>query len=149
MGSNLCSRWVNRTACVLVECKIAEGCRYGEFDGETNAAFEEAVNRHSSVGRPWLLDDDGAVQRCEQCNGQDGRAVEFGPGDPFALAVRRQWAHDAFGEGVCRFVYLCLACDRAIMCHAAGQDEPWFDPWHYGLNPDCDSCRAEAPPGGV
>ena len=142
MANRECSRWVNGSACFLIECRIAESCRYWDFDDETNKVFADAIDKHTSRRRR-LLDDDGAVQRCEQCNNQDGRSIEFGFDGPFTLAVRGMWAHDAFGQGVCRMVYLCESCFRGILGHAAGQLEPWFDVWTYGLDSECSACRAE------
>lgn len=142
MTDRECSRWVSRSACILVECKIAEICRYWDYDDETNEVFLDAIDKHTSMRRPRLLDAEGSLQRCEQCENQDGRSIVIGPG---TLSVLRTWAHNAFGQGVCRPVYLCEACWQSLLRHAAGQPEPWFDVWTYGLDPECAACRAEYP----
>ena len=143
MTDRECSRWVSRSACFLIECRIGESCTYWQFDDEANEAFQEAIDKHMSMGLPRLLDADGSLQRCEQCENQDGRAILIGPD---TISVTRVWAHDAFGRGVCRHVYLCDVCRRSIVHPTASQPEPWFDVSMYGLDPECAACRAEYPP---
>ena len=142
MTDRECSRWVSRSACFLIECKIAESCTYWQYDEETNEALQEAINKHMSMGRPRLLDADGSLQGCEQCESQDGRSIVIGPD---TISVTKAWAHNAFGKGVCRQVYLCEVCCHSIRRHAAGQSEPWFDVSAYGLDPECAACQAEYP----
>ena len=142
MTNRECTRWVSRSACLLIECKIAESCKYWQFDDETNEALREAASKHMNMGRPRLLDADGSLQRCEQCENQDGMSVVIGA---HSISVTRVWAHNAFGQGVCRQVYLCEVCRQSILRHLAGQAEPWFDVATYGPDPECAACRAEYP----
>ena len=89
--------------------------------------------------RPPLLDDDGRLQLCEQCNNDDGKSVEI---TADSISVRRVWAHNAFHSGACRLVYICDACWWALMLEAAQGIEPWFGPGHemYGVYEDCPQC---------
>ena len=141
MTHAICGRWLRRSDCLLAECLVAGECRFGAYDQESNDAFDEAL-RKSVSKRPRLLDDDGGIHLCEQCNNDDGRAIEIGAG---SLRVSRVWAHNAFDSGVCRWVYICQACFWAIQLAAVQGVEPWFGPWHemYGVREDCAACRAE------
>jgi len=141
MTNNICSRWVSRSACLLVECKIADSCRYWEFDDETNEAFLEAIDK-TTRARPRLLHPDGEIQFCEQCNGTDGKAVKIGIG---TISVSMIWAHNAWDSGICRLVYICDSCFRKISADET-TDSHWLDARMYGLDPDCAACRAECPP---
>ena len=140
MTDAFCARWINRSACRLAECLVAGECGFSSFDQETNDALEEALEK--SMRRPRLLDDDGRVQLCEQCNNDDGKAVEIGAGE---IRVSKIWAHNAFGFGVCRLVYICDTCFWAIQGEVYQGIEAWFGPWHemYGVHEDCAACRAE------
>ena len=140
MTDAFCARWINRSACHLAECLVAGECRFSSFDQETNDALEEALEK--STRRPRLLDDDGGIQLCEQCNNDDGKAVEVGVGE---IQVSRIGAHNAFGSGVCRWVYICQACWWALQGEAVQGIEAWFGLWHemYGVHEDCAACRAE------
>ena len=135
-----CGRWVNRSSCFMAECLVAYECQFSDYDKETNEAFFEAVEKSVSV-RPRILDDDGRVQLCEQCNGEDGKAVEIGIG---SLTVSMVWAHNAFDSGVCRMVYICSTCFRAMVT-AENANNAWFDAWTYGADKDCPACLAEIP----
>ena len=110
MTDAYCGRWLQRSACHLAECLVACECRFSSYDQESNDAFNEAM-RKSMPNRPRLLDDDGGIQLCEQCNNDDGRAIEIGEGN---IRVSRVWAHNAFDSGVCRWVYMCQVCWYAL-----------------------------------
>ena len=140
MTEAYCERWIRRSACLLAECLVAGECRFSAFDQESNDAFLEAMEK--SRHRPRLLDDDGRIQLCEQCNNDDGKAIEIGIG---SISVSSVWAHDAFGSGVCRLVYMCQACWQALLLEVFQGIESWFGPWHemYGIHEDCAACRAE------
>ena len=131
-----CARWFNSSACTvkLAECLIAEECAFAQYDAEANVAFLEAVHK-TAFRRPRLLDFDGSVQICEQCNGPG--AVVIGV---MSLSVERVWAHNAFDSGVCRPVYICDPCFRKVV----STDDAWFDASMYGLDLNCPACRAEA-----
>lgn len=141
MSNRACSRWVSSKACLLVECKIADSCRYWEFDDETNEAFLEAIDKTMMSLRPRLLHQDGEIQFCEQCNGTDGKAVEIGIG---TVSVRMLWAHNAWDSGICRMVYICDSCFREILADETA-DSHWFDAAMYGIDPECAACQAELP----
>ncbi len=140
MTDAYCGRWRQRSACRLAECLVAGECRFGAYDQESNAAFEEALEK--SRRRTRILDDDGRIQLCEQCNNDDGRAVEVGID---GIRISQVWAHNAFGSGVCRLVFICHACFWAIQQDAVQGIESWFGPWHemYGVREECAACRAE------
>ena len=80
MTDDHCGRWIRRSACRLAECLVAGECLFRVYDQETNDAFNDAFNEAlgKSKRRPRLLDDDGRIQLCEQCNNDDGKAVEVG-----------------------------------------------------------------------
>ncbi len=141
MPDTYCGRWMQRSACILAECLFDGQCAFNDFEPETNAAFNEALDK-SKPPRPRLLDDDGSIQLCEQCNNDDGKAIEIGTD---GIRVYRVWAHNAFDSGVCRWVYMCHACFWVIQEDAYGGKEPWFGPGHemYGVHEDCTACRAE------
>ena len=141
MTNTYCGRWIQRSACFLAECLVAGECRFTAYDQESNDAFDEAL-RKSLPKRPRLLDDDGRIQLCELCNNDDGKAIEIGAGD---ISVSRVWAHNAFDSGVCRLVYMCQACWRALMQKVTEGIEPWFGPGHemFGVYDDCAACSAE------
>ena len=132
-----CGRWFNTAACNLnlAECLLADECAFVQYDAEANVAFLEAVEKTNL--RPRLLDFDGSVQICEQCNGNG--AVVIGV---MSLVVKRIWAHNAFDSGVCRGVYTCDACCKKIV---SADDSSFFDTSMYELNLNCPACRAEMP----
>ena len=123
----------------MAECLVAGKCQFADYENETNRAFFEAVDK--SMPHPRVLDDYGRVQLCEQCNGDDGKAVEIWVE---SVSVSKVWAHDAFGSGVCRMVYICQTCFLAMVT-AESSDDAWFDAWSYGLHEDCPACRSELP----
>ena len=131
---------MQRSACLLAECLVADECQFRAYDQESNDAFDEALEK--SKRRPRLLDDDGRIQLCEQCNNDDGKAIEIGIN---SIRVSRVWAHNAFGSGICRLVYICQACFWAIQLEAVQGIEPWFGTSHemYGVHENCAACRAE------
>lgn len=141
MTDSYCGRWRRRSDCPLAECLAAGKCRFGAYDQESNDAFDEAL-RKSMSKRPRLLDDDGSIQICEQCNNDNGKAVEAGAE---GIRVSTVWAHNAFDSGVCRWVYLCQACWWAVQQDVYGGIEPWFG-WNqgrFGTHESCAACRAE------
>ena len=144
MTDDHCGRWIRRSACRLAECLVAGECLFRVYDQETNDAFNEAFNEAlgKSRRRPRLLDDDGRIQLCEQCNNDDGKAVEVGID---GIRVSRVWAHNAFDSGVCRWVYFCQACFWELQRGVYQGIEPWFGWSHerFGIYEDCAACRAE------
>ena len=133
-------RWIRRSACILAECLVAGECRFSTYEQESNDAFNEAVEK--SRHRPRLLDDDGRIQLCEQCNNDDGKAIEIGLD---GIGMSRVWAHNAFDSGVCRWVYICQACWRALQLEIYQGIEPWYGWSHerFRIHEDCAACRAE------
>ena len=142
MSNSYCERWMNRSACFLAECLFHEECAFTKWDDETNEAFQEAIEK-SGLIRPRILGNDGGCQLCEQCNRDDGKAIEIGVD---RLEVNMVWTHNAFNSGICRWVYICEVCFEAMVT-AENADKAWFefDAWSYGLEPDCPSCCAELP----
>ena len=94
-----CGRWVHPSLCFLAECLVAGFCRFTQYDVESNEALAEAVEKSVLPRRPRLLDGDGSLQICEQCNGRDGPAVRVGVG---SVSVSGTWAHRPFGGDACR-----------------------------------------------
>ena len=143
MADTYCGRWKQRSDCRLAECLVAGKCRFSAYDQESNDAFDEALRK--SIPKTRLLDDDGGIQLCEQCNNDDGKAIEIGID---GIRVSRVWAHNAFDSGVCRFVYFCQACWWALQGEIYQGIEPWFGWSHerFGINEDCAACRAELRP---
>ena len=141
MADAFCGRWIQRSACLLAECLVASECRFSSYDPESNDAFDEAL-RKSMPNRPRLLDDDGRIQLCEQCNNDDGKAIEVGID---GIRVSQVWAHNAFDSGVCRLVYICQACWWALQQEVYQGIEPWYGWSHerFGIYEDCAACGAE------
>ena len=135
-----CGRWIRRSACLLAECMVAGECLFNSLDQESNDAFNEALEK--SKRRPRLLDNDGGIQLCEQCNNDDGKAIEIGVD---GIRVSQVWAHNAFDSGVCRLVYFCQACWWALQKEVYQGIEPWYGWSHgrFGIDEDCAACRAE------
>ena len=145
-SDNLCGRFFRRpgwAGCYwgLAECLLAGKCAFTDFDDETNKAFAEALESTKRMHCPRILDQDGGVQMCEQCNNADGKAVEV-RGDG-SLSVNRVWAHKPpFGAACCRYVYVCNTCSQAII---QAREEPWFDRSWYGVDPNRPVCRPALP----
>ena len=141
MNQQLCPRWFNRNVsdCSLAECLVAGACDFADFDKFTNIAFGKAMESELQSHRPRILDADGGVQMCEQCNDEDGKAVIIGDG---SLSVSRVWAHNAFNSGICRLVYICDVCLSSIRT-AENAANAWFDAHSYGIDEKCPTCRAQ------
>jgi hypothetical protein len=141
MTDAYCGRAMQHSPCFLAECRVAGECRFSSFDSESNDAFNEALDK--SMPRPRLLDDDGGIQLCEQCNSDDGKAVEIGID---GIRTSRVWAHNAFDSGVCRWVFICHVCWWAVQMEVYQGIEPWFG-WsqeRFSRHQACAACRAEA-----
>ena len=129
----------------LAECLVTGICAFPyPCDDTTDRAFVEALESHRRSRFPRILDKDGGIQMCEQCNNDDGKAVEIGVS---SLSVHRLWVHKPFGRETCCWVYICDACWLTILeqeCSIAPPTkEAWFDTTVYGPDPDCPQCQAE------
>ena len=102
MSNSYCERWMNRSACFLAECLFHGACAFTRWDDETNEAFQETIEKSLNI-RTRFLGKDGSLQFCEQCNGDDGKAVDVGVG---RLAAKRVLTHKALNSGICRWVYI-------------------------------------------
>ena len=113
-------------------------------DEAIDRAFNEALESHKRSRRPRILDEDGRIQMCEQCNNDDGKAVEI---EANSLSVSRVWAHKPFGGETCRLVYVCDACCFTRLEQECSipppKKEAWFDTAVYGADPDCSQCEAK------
>lgn len=143
MGGTYCGGVRFPERCPLAECLVTGACAFADYDNKTNEAFAEAADKTLFSRRRRILDEDGRVQLCEQCNGDDGRAVQI---HDHGLQVRGIWTHDAFGSGVCRMVYMCDVCYQSMLTGQAWFDEEIyqlsFDPESGLFVGDCSSCAA-------
>ena len=137
-----CDRFPPSKTCSLAECAVEGQCAFPLFaTPNTDDAFEEALKFSVWGSRPSVIDEAGALRFCEQCNGEDGKAVtmEF-VGDGPALSTTTVWAHNPFNTGVCRWVYMCESCLTALK-----EGDAWFDITMYQPHPECLSCRNHTP----